>query len=49
MCMAVVPLPTWLLTEGKVTEATVFDESTGTVVANTYMVMDCDVPSTELR
>src|SRR6266566_2236008 len=49
MCMAVTLGPTPLLTSGKVTEATVFDESTWTVVANTYMVMVCDVPSTELR
>lgn len=47
MCIAVTP--TRLLTEGKVTEATVLAESTGTVVAKTYMVMDCDVPLAELR
>jgi hypothetical protein len=33
MCMAVVLEPTLLLTFGKVTEATVLDESIGTVVA----------------
>jgi hypothetical protein len=49
MCIAVTLDPTWLLTSGKVIEATVFDELTGTVVANTYMVMDCDVPLTEFR
>ena len=41
--------PTWLLTSGKVIDATVFDGSTGTVVAKTYMVMDWDVPLVELR
>jgi hypothetical protein len=37
MCIAV--WPSWLETSGKVIDATVFDESTGTVVANTYIVM----------
>ena len=41
--------PTRGLTAGKVTEATVFDESTGTVAAKTYMVMDCDPPLTAFR
>src|SRR5919109_1115241 len=49
MCIAVTLDPTWLLTFGKVIEATVFDESTGTEVANTYMVMPCDVPLVLLR
>jgi hypothetical protein len=48
MCMAV-PLSTLLLTSGNVTEATVFDESTGTVVAYTYMPIDCGVPPWSLR
>jgi hypothetical protein len=49
MCMAVIPGATPLATSGKVTDATVFEESTGTVVANTYIVMLCDMPRVELR
>jgi hypothetical protein len=44
MCIPVIPLPTELLTSGRVTDATVFDGSTGTVVANTYIVIVCDEP-----
>ena len=49
MCMAVMPPPTELLTSGKVTDATAFDASTGTVVAKTYIVIVWDEPPIELR
>jgi hypothetical protein len=48
MCMADVP-SMLLLISGKVTEATVFDESIGTVVAYTYIVIACDPPLEALR
>lgn len=49
ICMAEVLEPIELLISGKVTEATVLDESIGTVVAYTYIVIACDPPLTMLR
>lgn len=49
MCIPVIPLPTELLTSGRVTDTTFFDGSMGTVVANTYIVTVCDEAPIALR
>src|SRR5215475_10587963 len=49
MCMPVRPEPTWKPTLGKVTDATVFAASTGTLISNTDTVSCCDEPPIELR
>ena len=48
-CIAVVLLLTLEATSGNVIDASVFVESSGTVVENTYIVIDCELPPSLFR